>query len=292
MGLENPDVIDIIIKPEAGKLELVITDAGLTPDPGERLQKLIAKLKSYVNFILSPQFAEDYPYLGPEDVGIAVVSAKPPTPEMRNITHVKPRTVQEWFIAIRFVQFADGKLIPWERDEEIEVDRNRILPRIVTADFLDRAGTANEVPHRPLGHTGLFIVYVMDDENSVRFIMGPLVGRLEMEEPDLYDLALTNLMKTFDVRHPKLRESLRQNAITTIKCMDTFDAARLLLIPRFLQPGEALAALVPDRDTLTLMPIPADGNWQPLVELAKVPASEHLLLDRPLKVTCDGFTVM
>jgi hypothetical protein len=291
MPLEDPDVIDVITKPAPNKLELIITDAGLTPDPRERLEKLVAKLKSYINYILGGQFAEDHPLLGPEDVSIAVVCATPPTPEMLNITHVKPRTVQEWFIAVRFLQFAGGKFTPWEREElEEEVDHDRILPRLVTEDFVGRASADNEFPHRPLGDTGLFVAYVVDGENTVRFIMGPLVEAVGLGEEELYEVALANLGKTFNFN--SLRESLPELGITTVKCQDTYDAVRLLLIPQDLRPGEAIAALVPDRDTLTLVSAPADGNWAPLAELAKIPASEHLLLDRPLKVTCEGFEVM
>ena len=108
--------------------------------------------------------------------------------------------------------------------------------------------------------------------------------------PSLHALALENLGRTFGPE--PVRKTLSENSITMIKCLDSYDAARLLLLPGYLQPGEALAALVPDRDTLTILPLPGGGNWAPLAELAKSAASDHLLLDRPLRVTCDGFGVM
>ena len=40
------------------------------------------------------------------------------------------------------------------------------------------------------------------------------------------------------------------------------------------------------------VPTPADGDWTSLAELAKVPASDALLIDRPLRVTREGFEVM
>src|SRR5262245_50677369 len=108
MSLEDPDTIDIITRPEPNRLELVITDAGITTDPGERMEKLLAKLRNYVGYILSPEFAEEYPELGPDDVSITVVSATPPNSEMLQISHVKPRTEPPRFIAVRFMQFQDG----------------------------------------------------------------------------------------------------------------------------------------------------------------------------------------
>jgi hypothetical protein len=291
MSLENPDVIDIITQPEPDKLELVITDAGVTTDPRERLDLLMAKLRNYVGYILSEDFADEHPELGPEAVSIAVVSATPPTADMLQISHVKPRSRPGRLIPVRFLRFVGGQTTAW-KTESPEVDRSKILPRLVTAEFVARANAENELPHRPLGGTGLFVAYVEDGENSVRFVMGPLVEEICLDEAGLYELALANLGKTLNFGDSKFRESLRKPNITTIKCMDSFDAARLLLLPQHLEPGEAIVALVPDRDTLTLLPVPADGNWARIAELAKVPAGEHLLLDRPLKVTRDGFEVI
>jgi hypothetical protein len=77
--------------------------------------------------------------------------------------------------------------------------------------------------------------------------------------------------------------------MAAIKMMDSFDAARLLIVPEQLREGEELIALIPDRDTLTLVAVPKDGDWGPLRKLARVPDSEHLLLDRPVRVRRGGF---
>jgi hypothetical protein len=76
------------------------------------------------------------------------------------------------------------------------------------------------------------------------------------------------------------------------KVGDTFDATRLLLVPEMLNEGEALAIVIPDRDTLGLLPVPADGNWAPIRKLARTPASPYTLLDKPLRATRDGFEVV
>jgi hypothetical protein len=289
MPLEDPEVIDITTRPEPNKLELMITDAGVTTDPRERLNLLMAKLRAYVNYILSEEFAAEYPELGPEDVSIVLVSDTAPTSDMLQITHVKPRSHPGRRIPVHFRRFAGGRISSW-KTESREVDRGKVLPRLVTAEFVGRANANNDLPHRPLGETGLFVAYVEDGENAVRFVMGPLVEEVGLDEDGLYRLSLENLGQTFSFA--ALRESQPDLGITTVKCGDSFDAARLLLIPQDLRPGEAVVALVPDRDTLTLTSVPADGNWAPLVELAKIPDSEHLLLDRPLKVTSAGFEVM
>jgi hypothetical protein len=75
--------------------------------------------------------------------------------------------------------------------------------------------------------------------------------------------------------------------MNVIKSMDSYDAARLLLVPDYLNPGEELAAMIPDRDTLVLIKVPQNGDWSPLVKLAKVAAGDPLYR-RPLRVTSAG----
>jgi hypothetical protein len=290
MPLEDPNVIDIIATPAPGKLELVISDAGITADPRERLDRLIAKIKNYVGYILRDGFAADHPGLTTDDVAIVVACANAPTADMLAITHVTPRGDRSQAIAVRYVLFDGEEFTPVEPPSSPPVDRSRILPRLITEDFFDRVDDEEVLPHRPLGDTGLFVAYVVDSEDSVMYVMGGVAEELGLDEPGLHALALENLGRTFGPE--VVRKAIAEPAITTIKCLDSFDAARLLLIPGYLRPGEAIAAIIPDRDTLTLLHLPGDNNWTPLAKLAAVPASDHLLLDRPLRVTCDGFQVM
>ena len=67
--------------------------------------------------------------------------------------------------------------------------------------------------------------------------------------------------------------------------MDGFDAARLLLVPATLQPGQRLAAVISDRDTLALLPVP--DKWSSLDEIAKASIGDPLFA-KPLLVTRDG----
>jgi len=82
---------------------------------------------------------------------------------------------------------------------------------------------------------------------------------------------------------------MRNGSPVNFKVLDTYDATRLLLVPSCLQPGEEVAAVIPDRDTLCVTRVPEDGDWSPLVELARIPSSDRLLLDRPARVTSEGF---
>jgi uncharacterized protein YtpQ (UPF0354 family) len=166
----------------------------------------------------------------------------------------------------------------------------RILVRLVPPDWPDSLPPDHKVPTRLVESLGLRTVYVIDSPNSVRYVTEDDLNDLGLDLLGVHRLALDNLRERFSP--DPVREAVRKDAIVTIKAMDSFDAARLLLVPEFLKEGEELAALIPDRDTLTLVPIPVDGDWKELRKLARVPASEHLLIDRPLKVSREGFEVV
>jgi len=105
MPLEDPNTIDIITKPKNGKMELIITDSGTTTDPNERLQRLIAKLKSYVGYFMSDEFKEEYPDIKPKNVAIKVVCRNEPTEQMKQIDKVSPPNDGENMISIEYEIF-------------------------------------------------------------------------------------------------------------------------------------------------------------------------------------------
>ena len=102
LALEDPNTLDIVLKPKDGKLTLIITDAGLTIDSQERLNKLITKLKSYVGYIVSNEFKKEYSDIKPKDVIIKVVCKNEPTEQMKQITRIMPHGDKENMIQVEF----------------------------------------------------------------------------------------------------------------------------------------------------------------------------------------------
>ena len=96
-----------------------------------------------------------------------------------------------------------------------------------------------------------------------------------------------NLARTFG--RDVVRSVVGSRTINVIKISDSFDAARLLLVPGYLDAGESLVALIPDRDTLALTAAPADGDWAGLRRLARAAAGDPLWTE-PLIVTSDGIS--
>ncbi len=102
MPLEKLDTIDMVLKPKDDQIVLVITDAGVTTDPGERYDLLLKKLGSYVNYAFSADFAQTYPGITPDKVIIRVICATPPTEMMQQIFNVGKRSERPERITVEF----------------------------------------------------------------------------------------------------------------------------------------------------------------------------------------------
>ncbi len=214
-----------------------------------------------------------------DKVYAGVAALKPNTPEAR-------RNVFRRFVdAVREHHETAGRAL------SLRIEGDFILPRLVTRGFVESmARQIKETPpHRPLSATGLDVVYVLDGEQSVMYLTGKHVSELGLDLEALHARALQNLGKKFP--EETLRKILDSKAINVVKSLDSYDAARLLLVPQYLKEGETIAAAVPDRDTLLLAGIPADGNWSGLSKLARVAAGD-VLLDRPLRVSSSGIELV
>jgi hypothetical protein len=94
MPLQTADSIDIVCQPFPGdtcKLLLFITDDGSVSDELQRYQLLTAKLTTYIRYIVSQEFREKYPDIGPQDVIVRVICERPPNQAMTEIQSVAPR---------------------------------------------------------------------------------------------------------------------------------------------------------------------------------------------------------
>jgi len=174
------------------------------------------------------------------------------------------------------------------RELTLERDGARLLPRIVNLPTLDQLGQLEPVPHRPLNGTDLFVVYVLDGEHSVAFLTESLRQQLQIDSEQLHHLALQNLAKTGGL--DDVVAALEPGALIHVMVGDSYDAARVLLLPGMLQEGQQLAVAIPDRDTLGILLVDNPDAWRAVGELAQMPASDRLIHDQPLSVTCQGIT--
>ena len=112
-----------------------------------------------------------------------------------------------------------------------------------------------------------------------------MLAELKLTPDQALEAGRANLARTFG--REVVRSAVGSRDINVIKSCDSFDAARLLLVPGYLDAGESLVALIPDRDTLVLTAAPADGDWAGLRMLARAAAGDPLWAE-PLIVTSEG----
>jgi len=199
--------------------------------------------------------------------------------EIRENVETARRPVYERFLRM-LEEAGQGALDP-------ERDRGRVLPRIVTSEQLRelRRGLG-EVPAAPLGIEGLEVVAVLDSPESVRYLGACALGELGLELAEALELGKANLRATF--AGEVVRRAVERSDLNVVKSLDSHDATRLLLVPEHLQAGESVIAMIPDRDTLVLLPPPAAGDGSSLRKLARN-ADGPPLWREPIRVTPEGF---
>ena len=188
-----------------------------------------------------------------------------------------------------FEEFATSLLQDYEessRPIDPEKDAARVRPRLVPQSFFGSLPEQAELPRRPLGATGLWIVYVLDSALRVSYITRDIADELKLSDDALHELAMSNLRATFPPT--VVRGAIDESQLVVYKTQDTYDATRLLLVPEHLHDGEALIVAVPDRDTLAMIQLPrAEAKGFPMTP----DDTDHLLLNKPLWVTKDGIEI-
>jgi hypothetical protein len=173
-----------------------------------------------------------------------------------------------------------------------EAERSNVMPRLlhdggVSGLRRTMEASGQRLPVLPSGVAGLSIVLVLDREAAVAYVTEEMLAELGLSPEQALELARTNLAQRFS--RDVVRQAVAGGAVNVVKSGDTFDAARLLLVPGYLEAGESLAAIVPDRDTLVLTSPPADGDWAALRRIAHA-ADGDPLYPEPIVVTPAGLT--
>lgn len=183
-------------------------------------------------------------------------------------------------------QFADLSLMDEMEGMTLATHGGKLFPRIVNEATLNDLNAAHPLPSEPLGDTGLHVVCVIDGTHHVAYLTQSAFEDFATDFATLKAHALENLAKNFD--HTLVRKAVMAKEVMLVETGDSYDAARLLLVPQHMIPGETLVAMIPDRDTLVLSPFPTNGNWAPFEQLARSPRTDRPIASRPLKVTSQG----
>lgn len=167
----------------------------------------------------------------------------------------------------------------------------KLMPRIIHMDQLRSMISQIEIPipHRTLGAMPLAVVYVIDLPESVAFVNDDTADKLEMTEAQMHQRSLINLDPQ-GVFSQNIRE-FKPGHIAVVKTSDSYDAARLLLVPQSLPEDTILCAAIPDRDTLILAVMEDDTVFDMVDQMAKIPGSDRLIYDQAIEVRSTGFSI-
>jgi hypothetical protein len=169
----------------------------------------------------------------------------------------------------------------------------RIKPQLVTANFYKQAAPPSGAPHTAVpGLPDLLAVYVLDLPGGPRYLSENDRGCLGIDVTEMHRLALEHLRRDFP-RQMATDVAAAGNP-SAIQFQDTFNAARLLLIPELLNGDQELIALIPHRDMLLVLPASMRNEPDKLKQAAETPkCDDHPpLLDRPIRVTRHGFEMI
>lgn len=164
---------------------------------------------------------------------------------------------------------------------------------LVTEEFHKQAAAPSVLLHTPVpGLDGLLAVYVLDLVDGPYYLSEQDRSLLGIDAAEMHRLALEHLRRDFP--RQLVNDVLTGGNPSAIQFQDSFNAARLLLIPEFLQEKEELLALIPHRDMLVLLPAATRQEPNKLDQAMQTLAcgNHPRLLDRPVRVTRDGYEVI
>ena len=206
-----------------------------------------------------------------------------------------PKTRRKIYEGFAQQMLAPEKQIPELEDLDAATVAAKIFPRITRRDIFDALGddlTEAAPPSRCFADSDFLIVYVLDFDDRVAYVMQAQAESLDMNEEQLYQQSLTNARLLFP--REKCRELMAQfdpkKVAHFLECADGHAGARLLVLPEYLEEGEELAAIILENSAFLMAQVPPNNNWNPLREVAKQAASPFV--QQPFLVTKSGVKAM
>jgi hypothetical protein len=187
MPLEDLTQIDLVTQDADGKINLIITDAGITTDPVERLELLRQKLGLYATAVTGGQLANDYPNATVQDFVIRVVCMRRPLEDMLAIGEVGPIGDPAHRIPVVFDEFPEGAWSAEQTSNEDESEAGEVQGHETRAggrEAISPAGAAPLVALTPLADVAFQTAAKFLEDGQVPFFVFSLAG----EQHDLFPL--------------------------------------------------------------------------------------------------------
>jgi hypothetical protein len=130
-------------------------------------------------------------------------------------------------------------------------------------------------------------MYFLSGKRTLLSLDGARLRQLGLDTAGIHALAIRNLSRSFP--QDALDNVLKNGEATAIQTADGHNAARILVAQQSLPDGVSIAALIPDSQSLVLMTVPEDDNWETLQQAATIPLGQgYPLLQRPVRLSRDG----
>ena len=203
-----------------------------------------------------------------------------------------PKVRQHLYENFAAQMLAEDKQIPDLDELDAAQMAGKIFPRVMPNEAMkawaEQAGEDVHAPSRPLADTDFMVVYVLDFDDRVAYVMGQQAESLGMDETTLNAHAMTNARQLFSRAEVEkyFAEFSPKKVVHFLECKDGHASARLLLLPEYLQEGEEVAAVILENSAFLIAQIPPSNNWNPLREVARPAGSPQG--NQPFIVTREG----
>jgi len=148
-------------------------------------------------------------------------------------------------------------------------------------------------PRTPLGNTGLNVISVLDCGDRGLALNEEFLADLGTDGATVHAKAIENLEKLGPISEEAIAETVKGESGSVIGFDDRYNAVRILLVQQRLAEGESIAAMIPNRHILALLPLPSvEGGLDQLREASGLAEFEVDLLDRPIRVTRESLELL
>lgn len=176
-------------------------------------------------------------------------------------------------------------LVPLDGPLGLKVHGPRLLPRPTHPEILASLPPEAAPAVGRWTELDLPLLYLVAETDPPAYVPEQAAREAGLDPAALGGVATAVLRQRLD---PTLVERALSGELVEARPADGCGAARLILLPEMLAPGERLAALALDPATLLLAPSAAADRLEARLAEARAGGPREVLLDRVLEVRSDG----
>ena len=151
---------------------------------------------------------------------------------------------------------------PLAEEFDLKIHGPRLVPTLISSDFLELLPERRQVPTTAIADTGLYAIYTVSGEGegdgALSYLVDDHLRAVGVDRRDIHGIAIAVLRQRFEPAD--VAELPATGALRVRTTGLTHTAAALLVLGESLGPGETLFAAVPRSDRLWLAAEPGDRH--------------------------------